>query len=461
MCSNIREEATQVFDDLGVALDRALELPFDALTTPERLALLERCERLRRRLPAVEHPLINQLSEQADPDELGGKLPWALADRLRITRAEARRRIAAAADLGERRSLVGEPLPPVLPETAAAQRDGEMGHAAVEVIRDFWHQLPTDVDIETQARAEKHLAGLGREHRPEELAKLADRLTAQLNPDGKFSDADRARRRGLTLGNQDLDGMSPIKGWLSPEARASLDAVLARWAAPGMCNPDDDTPCRSGTPSQAAIDNDRRSVAQRNHDALAAMSADLLSSGKLGSHHGLPATVVVSVSLAELHAGAGKATTAGGTWLPLRDVIRLASDAHHYLRIYDGAKEVALYHAKRLANPGQRLVLYAKERGCTHPGCPVPALLTEVHHDNDYVRSRRTDIDDLTLRCGPHHRLLSDDGWRTRKRSDGVIETLPPAHLDRGQPRTNSYHHPDKLLRDSADGGDDDDPDHP
>lgn len=38
-----------------------------------------------------------------------------------------------------------------------------------------------------------------------------------------------------------------------------------------------------------------------------------------------------------------------------------------------------------------------------------------------------------------------------------MIETLPPAHLDRGQPRTNSYHHPEKLLRDS----DDDDPEHP
>ncbi|ORA79650.1 HNH endonuclease, partial [Mycobacterium malmoense] len=32
---------------------------------------------------------------------------------------------------------------------------------------------------------------------------------------------------------------------------------------------------------------------------------------------------------------------------------------------------------------------------------------------------------------------------------------IPPAHLDRGQPRTNTYWHPEKLLRD----GDDDDGD--
>lgn len=451
----------EVFDVLATGLDRALELSFDALTTPERLALLERCERLRRRLPALEHPLINQLAAQVDPGELGGKLPWTLADRLRITRAEARRRVAAAADLGERRNMVGESLPPVLAETAAAQRDGELGATGVEVIRGFWHRLPADVDVETRERAEKHLAGLGRAHRPDELAKLADRLSDHLNPDGVFSDVDRARRRAVVIGKQDTDGMSPITGWLDPAARATLDAVLARWAAPGMCNPDDDTPCLSGTPSQAGIDNDRRSAAQRNHDALAAMGTNLLASGELGSHHGLPATIVVSVGLAELHAAAGKATTAGGSWLPLRDVIRLASDAHHYLRIYDGANEIALFHGKRLANAGQRLVLYAKERGCSHPGCAVPAQLTEVHHNSDFARSRRTDIDDLTLRCGPHHRLLSAGGWHTRKRGDGVIETLAPPHLDRGRPRTNSYHHPDKLLRDSADDDDPEDPEDP
>ncbi|WP_438502196.1 hypothetical protein, partial [Mycobacterium arosiense] len=29
---------------------------------------------------------------------------------------------------------------------------------------------------------------------------------------------------------------------------------------------------------------------------------------------------------------------------------------------------------------------------------------------------------------------------------------IPPPHLDRGQPRTNTFHHPEKLLRDQDDG---------
>jgi Domain of unknown function (DUF222) len=89
MHSSSREEIVEVFDGLEAYLKRALDLSFDALTTPERLAMLERCETVRRQLPAVEHPLINQVAEQADATELGGKLPFALAERLRITRAEA------------------------------------------------------------------------------------------------------------------------------------------------------------------------------------------------------------------------------------------------------------------------------------------------------------------------------------------------------------------------------------
>ena len=162
--------------------------------------------------PQSGHALINQLAEQADQTELGGKLAQALANRLRISRAEASRRIHEAADLGQRRALTGEPLPPVLAATAAAQRNGEIGAGHVAVIRSFVHRLPDFVDIETRAKAEAQLARLGLEHRPDELAKLADKLTDCLNPDGDFSDVDRARRRGITIGRQGVDGMSPISG---------------------------------------------------------------------------------------------------------------------------------------------------------------------------------------------------------------------------------------------------------
>jgi Domain of unknown function (DUF222) len=228
---------------------------------------LERCERVRRRLPAVEHPLINQLARQATPEELGGKLSHAVAEWALISRPEAARRIREATDLGPRRAITGEPLCPILAATAAGQRAGKLGAGHVAVIRRFYHQLPGWVDAATRQRAEAHLARLGSQFRPDQLSGLADKLADCLNPDGTFTDDDRARRRGLTLGKQEADGMSPLRGWLNPEARATLEAVLAKLAAPGMSNPTDDTPCVDGTPTQLAIDRDTRSPAQRNHDA--------------------------------------------------------------------------------------------------------------------------------------------------------------------------------------------------
>jgi hypothetical protein len=447
-----RETITAAFDALDAALDAVVQLDFAALQTREHFAFLERCERVRRRLPAVEHGLINQLSQVATPEELGGKLSHAVAEWTLITRAEASRRIREAADLGDRRAITGEQLAPVLAATAARQRAGHLGAGQVAVIRRFCHQLPGWVDSQTREHAEAQLAKLGSQYRPEQLAKLADKLADCINPDGMFTDEDRARQRGLTLGKQEPDGMSPLRGWLTPEVRATFEAVLAKLAAPGMCNPNDDSPSVDGAPSQAAIDGDARSPAQRNHDGLNAALRAMLASGQLGQHNGLPASIIVTTTLAELEAAAGQGLTGGGSVLPMSDVIRLARHARHYLAIFHKGNAVALYHTKRLASPGQRIVLYAKDRGCSAPGCDVPGYYCEVHHVTDYAKCRTTDINDLTLACGPHHRLLRPSGWATRKRARGDTEWIPPPHLDRGRLRINTFHHPEELLHELDNG---------
>jgi hypothetical protein len=209
-------------------------------------------------------------------------------------------------------------------------------------------------------------------------------------------------------------------------------------------------PCVDGNAPEHAVARDTRSNAQRHHDALNAAARALLASGDLGQHNGLPASIIVTTTLTELESGAGRALTGGDTLLPMSDVIRLASHAHHYLAIFDHGKALALYHTKRLASPAQRIVLYAKDRGCTFPNCEIPGYHCEVHHSDPYRHCATTDVNDLTFTCTPQHHL-TEQGWTTRKNHHGQTEWIPPPHLDHGQPRTNTYHHPEKLLRANED----------
>jgi len=431
-------------------------LCFAGLTAAEVLAIQKRLEHGYRAQPAVDHQLIHQLTAQATPAELGANSwPKVLSEALRISTDEAKRRIKQAELLGPRTAMTGEPLPPTLPNVAAAQARGQIGSEHVRTIEKFFNELPSRIDAQTRDQAEADLARIATGLGPTQFRAAADRLALVLNQDGDLPDeADRARRRYLTIDKQDAGGMSRFHGLLDPEARATLDAVLAKLAAPGMCNPDDEAPCVDGEPTDAAVQGDARSPRQRNHDALKAMGRAVLASGELGRHNGLPATIIVTATLQDLQSGAGVAATGGGSLLPMRDVIRLASQSHHYLVIYDKHTRQPLYcgRAKRFATPGQRIVLHALERGCTRPGCTAPAYWCQVHHVDDWVADNgETNINDLTLACGPDNRLVEDGGWTTRKRNDGRTEWLPPPHLDTGQPRVNDFHHPEKYLVDRDD----------
>ena len=449
------EAVMDALDDLYVAWDKLASLPVHALGPGHVLNVLNRLEVHRRRQPAVENALLAHVQTQCSAKEMGAK-SWraVLSQRLGISGCDAGRRLAEAAALGPRRAVTGEPLEPQLPGTAAAQAHGDIGTEHVTVIREFMEHLPADVDSATRAAAESQLSGLAGGLTPDGLRKAARQLMGYLDQDGTLDDErEHARRRGLTIGRQELDGMSRVTGWLDPELRATLDAIFAKLAAPGYCNLGDGEPCVDGVPTQDQITNDTRSAAQRTHDALQTVCRAMLASGKLGQFNGLPVTVVATTTLSELTAGTGRAHTGGGTQLPIPTLIRMAANAHPYLALFHSPREIQLYYGRtrRTASPGQRLVLSAVERGCTKPDCTAPPNRCQVHHaENDWQHGGNTDIDELTLACGCDNRLVDDSptGWNTRKRkTDNRTEWIPPPHLERGQSRINSYHHPGEILR--------------
>ncbi len=455
------EAVLAALDELDAVWNKLASLPTATLDAPQALACLDRLEVHRRCQPALEHRLLTHIQTESTPRQLGAKTwPAVLGDRLGISAADGRRRLAEAAALGPRHTLTGQPLDPALPATATAQARGQIGTDHVSVIRDFMTHLPIDVDADTASYAEAQLAGLASGLTPEYLRKVAHQLMGYLNSDGTpDNDREHARKRGITLGPQGLDGMTRLSGWITPELRATLDAILAKLAVPGYANPDDEVPCITGVPTQTQITADTRRPAQRTHDAIALVCTQMLASKKLGQHQGLPVTIVATTSLAELTAATGVARTGGGTLLPITTLIRMAAHhgAHPYLLLLDNPKKIRLYfgRTRRTASPGQRLALHAIDRGCTKPGCDTPPNRTEVHHaERDWQHGGSTNITDLTLACGPDNRLVddTDTGWTTRKRKhDNRTEWIPPKHLDRSQNRINHHHHPEELLRPEAD----------
>lgn len=439
-----------MFAALDAAVAGVAELDMAGLAPAVRLRALERLETSRRLQAAIGHDVIHTLADE-DATELGGIFPKVLADTLRISMAESRRRIRDATQLAPRLTLTGQELPPELPATAAAWHEGALDGEHLRVIQQFLRHLPKATPADVVENAEAFLARQARSLRPDQLAQLADRYAIMINPDGTFTDTDRAAQRSFTWSRQRPDGMSEAKLIATPQLRAYLEAWLARYAAPGMCNPDDQTPCTDGQPSDEATRTDLRDVGKRNHDALEVLARSQLGKPQLGTHHGLPVTVIVSTTLHELRAGAGVALTAGGTLIPMRDLIRMASHAYHYLAVFDEHTSRPLYlgRTRRTASPDQWIVLYTRDRGCTAPGCPVPGYHTEAHHMKPWSHGGLTDITNLTLACHPEHQLM-DHGWTTQPRPDGTTEWIPPPHLN--QPgRTNTYHHPERLLPDDPD----------
>ncbi|WP_415823029.1 DUF222 domain-containing protein, partial [Mycobacterium senriense] len=106
------------------AADAAIQaLNFDALSPVVRLHVLERMEASRRRQIAVSHDVIAGLAAE-DPADIGGPVHKVVADWLRISCAEACRRLRDAKELSARLTLTGQELAPQLPATAVAWREG-------------------------------------------------------------------------------------------------------------------------------------------------------------------------------------------------------------------------------------------------------------------------------------------------------------------------------------------------
>jgi hypothetical protein len=447
-----QERIDAALDAVDAAHDVLRDTPSDLVGNRFRVhvaARLETQERTNRGL------MYRTFGEMADPpDETGStaQARSALWKRLRITPQEITRRFKLAARIQPRRSLTGPPLEPELPELAAAVEAGMVGDDHIRAVCRAIDVLPGCVSPADTAAAERTLVQHARKLDAGIVTKLGQRIADYLNPDGLFSDEDRARRRGLHLGQQGPDGMSRLTGLLDPQTRAYFEAIEAA-VRPGRHQPDDGPEA-----------GDDRSPGQRCHDALKLGLETAVASGGLGMHRGHPVTVVVTTTLAELDQAAraavdpsvpmpAPARTGGGSRLPMRDLISIAAKSIHYLAVFDEHTERPLYlgRQKRIASADQRLICYARDRGCTRPNCLESGYRCEVHHSDAWGRGGRTDADQLYFLCGCDHGMVTRGQAHTIVTEQGRLGWTDGT----GPPEINHAHHPNELLRGNPDPPDD------
>ncbi|MCJ0979155.1 HNH endonuclease [Rhodococcus sp. ARC_M12] len=89
-----------------------------------------------------------------------------------------------------------------------------------------------------------------------------------------------------------------------------------------------------------------------------------------------------------------------------------------------------LARTARTVSAKQRKALTARDHGCAFPGCGKPAAWTEGHHIWHWADGGPTDMNNLVLLCGFHHRLMHHSDWEVFIGTDNHPWFVPPATVD-------------------------------
>lgn len=437
---------------IDAAQTRLRQADTDVVGNAFRVEVAEHLETQHRVNRGLSYRMFGEIADPADgPDDprlpADTKIKDLLWSRLRITRAEVRRRFRIAARIRPRRNLTGPPVAPELPDVAAAVEEGQIGDDHIKAVTTALDQLPAKVSPADREAAENALVRHATEQDAVFVTAIGHAIADRLNPDGNFSDEDRERRRNLVLGRQGPDGMSGLTGCIDPETRAYLEAIIAA-VRPGQRQP------------EIPEHRDTRTSGQRCHDALKLALRHSIESGAIGTHRGVPVTIIVTTKLTDLDQAAHAMTdpdipmpsavrTGGGSRLPMRDLIRMAANSIHYLAIFEGHSDRPLYlgRSKRIATLDHRIICHARDHGCTRPNCPEPGYHSEVHHSPDWAHNGRTDADALYFACGADHGGATRGDLQTYVTEQGRLAWTDGT----GRPRINHLHHPDELLEDDED----------
>ncbi len=393
---------------------------------------LQQWETLRNTLPVVDRALIQHGTEQGHPNVLSERsMVGVLKNGLRISTGEAVRRVKAAEQLADRTSMLGEPLPPIREHLAQAQRDGAVTPEQVSLIDQTLRKVG-HCDPESITAGEVMLIEQASRLGYQDLTVFAARLAEAIDPDGILpcDDAAQRERRFLRVRHR-KDGCWAGEFILTGTAGQKLAALLDPLTTPQPTTVQPDHADGSRSKKGKRVIEDKRSVGQRQHDALETLLDALLRGQEVPASGGTPATVLVHISWEEFLREFGIGSYADGTPASADTVRDLAdqADIAWCVKTPKGAV-LNLYRSRRIASTAQTLALYARDSGCTFPGCDVAPQWCERHHVIAWQDGGNTNIGNLTLVCAFHHHQFAKRGWQCQINSDGLPVWIPPRWMD-------------------------------
>ncbi len=389
------------------------------------------CEERARREYALSLEFIAELEARGVAAEVGySGLAQLLRDVLRISPAEARRRVTHAAAVSEQPLVSGGTVPAALPATAAALGEGALGAEHVEVITRFTRELPSHVRAADREAAEESMVEAARMVDSRALARIADRIRTVLDRDGAPPD-DREPAEPvnelhlLTRRN----GRLAVRGEFAPESSALIAAVISPLSKP---RPADD----SGP--------DPRSAAERQGDALVEALHFVADEGRLPSEGGEKPHIMVTVALDTLRigntppAGHDRAVLDGVGPIDAESARRIACDARIIPVVLGSRSEpLDLGRASYTVSTALRRALVLRDGGCAFPECDRNHRVCHSHHIRHWADDGPTELGNLVLLCGRHHRLIHHSEWECAI-STGHPEFRPPTFVDAARrPRRN------------------------
>jgi hypothetical protein len=121
-----------------------------------------------------------------------------------------------------------------------------------------------------------------------------------------------------------------------------------------------------------------------------------------------------------------RAVLGDGSWLSGNALLRLACDAGIVTaKVAPNGSVLDVGRKRRTIPPALLRALHIRDGGCRFPGCTQRAFV-EGHHIHHWAHGGETNLENLVLLCGRHHRLVHEEGFEIDRYHDGTPMFIEP-----------------------------------